>query len=316
MAEITYSGLALKGMENISVDTAIAYINNEEEARKFLRKHTTFDSWIKDAKKIDGHKVIKAKFRVTTFSSTEMGTYDNVKGYPDAGYNTTWIEKELTQDKGDVLTVDKITDEASLGGDIVALYNNYSIKVKIPTMEKYVYGKVVKEATAGKTETLTKENFFQAILSAQTYFEEEGYELTGLELRISPAAKQLLIEQGFDKGVFAVSGQGYSFTNDLNSLGNNIRALTVPQKYLGKGINFILAPVEAVSVVPLLDETVYHAPGTIPGHGKRKATVDVGVFYDAFVGVGFENYVYVSKTSDASVVSGKNTDKAVAPATK
>ncbi len=293
----TYSGRAIPGMAKISVEDAVAYINNEQEQLALLTSNTTIASWIVPAYASEGNRTKKAKFRQTTWEDgAALGTYDNVKGYPDLGYASKWVEKDLTQEKGNVLTIDNLNNEASKGNDIVFLHNKYTKEIKIPAIEKYTYSKVT-AGTPTNTTALTKENVLKIILTELTALKEANSTLQAdaFELRLSPTTYQLLVELGYDKGSFTLGGQVFSFGADVNNIAGFTKIIVVPQAYLGAGVGFIISLKLAVNVPFLLDETVYR--DSVPGHGTRKSQVEEGIFYDAFVVPGMEKYIRFNKAA-------------------
>lgn len=294
----TYSGRAIPGMANISVEDAISYINNETEQLALLSENATFSSWIVEAYKTNEKRTKKVKFRQTNWqASASLGTYDNIKGYPDLGYSSSWVEKELTQERGNVLTLDKIDNESSLGNDIVFLHNKFTKEIKVPAMEKYVYSKVT-AGTATSTVKLTKTNVLSTILSELTAIREQNPTLKAndFELRISPTTYQLFIELGYDKGSFSLGAQTFSFGSEVNNVAGFTKIILVPQQYLGDNVGYILTINGVVNVPFLLDETVYR--DSVPGHGTRKSQVEEGVFYDTFIVPGMEKYIRFNKATE------------------
>lgn len=289
----TYSGVATNAA--ISVQDAIAYTNNEAEMLALFQDYSTAASWVKPAVRKGARKVA---YRKTVFSSSEMGTYDKTKGYPDQGYTTTFVEKTVTQEKGDVLTIDSIDDESSLGRGIVGLYNQYVTDVRVPTMDKYIYSQVVNTSgVVAKSEAaLTADTAEKAILTALTALKNRRIKIekANYELRCTPEFVQLLTEKALNRGSITIGGIAFSYSADVKDVAH-VRIIEVPSADLGTDVNFILAPTSAIAVTFLLDETVHHEK--LPGHGTRKQTLDVGTVYDAWVEPGFEKMVYVHKVS-------------------
>lgn len=291
---VTYSGRQINAV--ISVEDAMAYVNNEAELLAVLKDDTYVGSWVKEAERIGGNRSRKVSYRKFSFEDLELGTYDTKNGYPDKNHSATWIEKELTQEKGNVLTIDVIDSEASIGGDIVSLHNQYTKKIKIPAISKYTFGQIVAGATNKDTTALTKDNIVKTIFTLLTQLEEKGVTIQNseLELRITPTAYSLLVEAGYDKGSFSINGTPFAFGNEVSNVGGVVKIIKVPTNLMGTA-SLVLAPTEAVAVTFLLDEAVYH--DKVAGHGTRKKQVDEGIVYDAWIVPGWEDYVFVNATA-------------------
>lgn len=288
---VTYSGRQINA--TISVEEAMAYVNNDAELLAVLQGDTYIGSWVKEAQRVGGNRSKKVSYRKFSFDDLTLGDYDTKNGYPDKNYSATWEEKSLTQEKGNVLTIDVIDSEASIGGDIVSLHNHFTKKIKIPAISKYTFGQVVAGATNSEAVALTKANITSTIFGLLTDLEEKGVTIqnSNLELRITPGAYNLLVEAGYDKGSFSINGTPFAFTNEVSNVGGVVKIVKVPSTLMGTA-ELILAPAEAVAVTFLLDEAVYH--DKVAGHGTRKKQVDEGIVYDAWIVPGWEDYVFVT----------------------
>ena len=288
---VTYSGRQINA--TVTVEEAMAYVNNEDELLALLKEDTYIGSWVKESERVGGNRSKKVSYRLFSFEDLTMGTYDWKNGYPDKNHSSSWVERELTQEKGNVLTIDVIDQETSIGGDIVSLHNQYTKKIKIPTIATYTFGQVVANATNKDTIALTKDNIVSTIFAQLTALEEKGVTIQNsqLELRITPTAYSLLIEAGYDKGSFAINGTAFAFGNEVSNVGGVVKIVKVPSTLMGTA-DLILAPAEAVAVTFLLDEAVYH--DRVAGHGTRKKQVDEGIVYDAWIIPGWEDYVFVN----------------------
>lgn len=291
---VTYSGRQINAV--ISVEEAMAYVNNEAELLALLKEDTYVGSWVKEANRIGGKGSRQVSYRVFAFEDLVMGDYNDKNGYPDKGHSSTWEEKTLTQEKGNVLTIDVIDQDASIGGDIVSLHNQYTKKIKIPTISKRAFSQVVAGATNNAKVTLTKDNIVKTILSQLTALEEKGVTIQNsqLELRITPTAHALLVEAGYDKVSFSIGGTPFAFGNEVSNVGGVVKIIKVPTSLMGTA-DLILTIPEAVAVTFLLDEAVYY--DRVPGHGTRKKQVDEGVVFDAWIIPGYEDYVFVNAVS-------------------
>ena len=123
-----------------TISAAIEYVNNQQEV---LRMFNTYLLSADLIKKIIEHKGKTVSYDAMSFASYTMGSFNRRNGLSMKDFVFERKTRELSQDRGDSLDLD-IADqnEAQIAGGIARVYNFYQIKVAIPTMDAYAFGKL------------------------------------------------------------------------------------------------------------------------------------------------------------------------------
>ena len=262
-----------------TIEKAIKYLSEPEAIRKVL-----VDSLrTKDLEKPNvavGAKTVK--YQHIEFGSYELGDYSKDDGYEANDINLTWKTMELTQDKGNKLTLDKMDDEESMANGIVMLGNRYHDKVVHPSMDKYRLGKLSNVARSFVINaTLTADNIMDNILLGKARLEEMKIDTNALLLYLTPEAKALLKSAALKKGYWSVGNWNGNMDVEVEMF-DKCKVVPVPASYFGNAsVQAILLHVDAAPAFVKYAETEYF--DKVPGHGKRKAEVDIGIYHDSFV---------------------------------
>lgn len=266
-----------------TIAKATVYVNNQQELLRMFNTYLLCSDLLKEGTLLDGSTVA---YDEISFSDYSMGTYNRATGAPAKDFTFARKTKELTQDRGDSLKLD-IRDkvEGRIADGIMGVYNFYQIKVAIPTVDKYAFGKI--SETGGNAKafgTLTTSNIVGSLFSLFAKAENLRIETSECILAITTKAKALLDEAAFGRGVLTVGvwkGNG-SWDGDVQTTCTMIKGakiVTVPDDYLG-GCAFALIHPLAVSVIPVLAGTEYK--DRIPGY-VGMAQIDVRDYFDAWV---------------------------------
>ena len=277
-----------------NIETAVRYFNNDAELEKIYQSTSYTGDWIKPNVAV-GAKTVK--YRQTSFATNTLGTFDRDTGYTKKDINTTWVEKTLTQDKGDSLVLDKMDGEEAQFLEIGTVGNSYIKKVQIPAVDTYRFDAVVK--TSGvktMTEALTAENIEASLDTAIDYLATENATIDVIvHIAISKAR---LLKQALKKSGNLPLGQfNGDATIPVYYYGDTVRVkiVEVPDAILGTNVDFIMAPKAAVAAMVKYQENEYF--DKIPGFGARRAQLDIGVYHDCWVEPGAEKAVYVHKAA-------------------
>ena len=277
-----------------NIQTAVRYLNNDAELAQIYQAHSYTADWEK-ANVAVGSKTVK--YRQVSFGTTVLGDFNKETGYAKKDINTTWVEKALTQDKGDSLVLDKMDSEEAQALEIGTVANKYIREIQIPAVDKYRFQAVV--ATSGvETETgaLTKANIEEALDEALDYLYGLGVR-EGVTLKISVPAYRALVASAKESGSLALGAWNGDLSAKVELYGDIVKAKVqvVPSDILGANVNFILAPAPAVAAMVKYQENEYF--DKIAGFGGRRAQVDLGIYHDCWVEPGAEKAVYVHKTA-------------------
>lgn len=262
-----------------TIEKAIRYLNEPSAIRNVLNESLRTKDLETECVFVGAQTV---KYQHIGFGSYRMGDYDREHGYSRNDISLTWKELVLTQDKGDSLMIDKMDDEESTANGIVRIGNRYIDKVQNPALDTYRLSMLAKtKYTAVVNATLTAENVLSSILSGKALLEEMKVDTTSLLLYITPEAKAILKAAALKNGYWAVGSWNNVVDANIETF-DGCKVIPVPSSYFGDAaVQAILVHKDAAPAMVKYQETVYH--DTIPGHGKRTAMLDMGVYHDAFV---------------------------------
>ena len=262
-----------------TIEKAIKYLSEPDSIRKVLNDSLrTAD--LERPNIAVGAKTVK--YQHIEFGSYELGDYSREDGYEANDINLTWKTLELTQDKGNKLTLDKMDDEEAMANGIVLLGNKYHDKVVHPSMDKYRLSKI---ASLGHSfvinATFTAENIMTNLLQGKARLEDMKIDTSALLLYITAEAKALLKEAALKKGYWSVGNWNGNMDAEVEMF-DKCKVVPVPANYFGNAqVQAILLHADAAPAFVKYEETEYF--DKVPGHGKRKAEVDIGIYHDAFV---------------------------------
>ena len=262
-----------------TIEKAVRYLSEPEAIRKVLNDSLrTAD--LEQPNIAVGAKTVK--YQHIEFGSYELGDYSKENGYEANDINLSWKTMELTQDKGNKLVLDKMDDEEAMANGIVKLGNRYHDKVVHPAIDTSRLSKI---AALGHTfvinATLTADNIMEQILLGKARLEEMKIDTNALLLYITPEAKAQLKAAALKKGYWSVGHWNGDMSAEVEMF-DGCKVKPVPAKYFGNAsVQAILLHKDAAPAFVKYSETEYF--DRVPGHGKRKAEVDIGIYHDSFV---------------------------------
>lgn len=242
------------------------------------------------------------KYQHIEFGSYALGNYSKTDGYTANDITGTWKELTLSQDKGNKLILDRMDDEESCANGLVTFANRYILKVQAPSLDTYRFGKILspgigENGTMGETATVTKSNIMQKVLDAKAAMEEVRIDTSALILYITPTNKSLLKQAALDKGYWSVGNWDGNVECNVEMF-DQCKVMPIPKSIFGSeyaDTQFILMNKNACAAMVKYQETEYF--DRMPGHGKRKMEVDIGVYHDCFVYDELKKAIFVSKTT-------------------
>lgn len=277
-----------------NIATAKRYYNNDEELAKIYVAQSYTGDWQKENKAVGARTVA---YRQVSLGSTVLGDFDRETGYTKKDITTSWVEKTLTQDKGDSLVLDKMDGEEAQFLEIGTVANKYIREVQIPAVDKYRFAQVI-GATGVETETgsLSKTNIEEAIDAGLDYLYGLGVR-DGVTLKISATAYRALSNAAKESGSVSLGAWNGDLSAQVLTYGDIVKAkiTVVPNDIIGSGVNFILAPTAAIAAMVKYQENEYF--DKIPGFGGRRTQMDIGIYHDCWVEPGAEKAVYVHKAA-------------------
>lgn len=278
------------------IKTAVRYLNNDAELAKIYTERSFTSDWLKENVAVGARTV---KYRQTSFGSNILGDFDRETGYPRIEINSNWVEKTLTQDKGNSLMIDKMDGEEAQGIEIVTQGKKYETQIQMPSVDKYNF-KTVATTTGvhSTTITLTVDNIESTIDADLDYLYNIGV-LNGVVLHIKTSVARLLKQAAKKTGSISIGNWNGNLGVNVEIYGDTVQAKIkqVPDDYFPEGVNYILAPNDAIAFMVKYQENVFH--DKIPGFGGRRHQLDIGIYYDCWVEPGAEKTINVNKTTTA-----------------
>ncbi len=270
-----------------TIEQAVRYINDETAYNKLFAMGSSVESIIRPSEFVGAGTI---KLQTLTWKDGNVGTYSKDDGYTKKGFTLGWVSKVLNIDIGNSLQLDVVDDETSQAGGIVRVYNRYVKDHQKPAFAKQAYTYLRAESGINKkTVSLTSANVIATLRSYVEELKESGFDVSTLELRISPAVETLLLEFGLSKGSVTIGTFAFSLNTIKDAAPGNGRIIVVPKSEMGCDV--FLAPNEALNVAYHREEATYF--DKIPGHGSRMSQVDVGVLGCAYIDPNIAQTVYV-----------------------
>jgi hypothetical protein len=292
-----------------TIENAIEYVNNQQEVMRMFNTYLLCADLIKHNIEHTGKTV---SYDQISFSDYTMGDFDSDNGLTKKAFTFVRKTRELTQDKGNTLDLDiKHQQEAQIAGGIARVYNFYQIKVAVPFMDKYSFGKL--SATGNNAVafgTLTKSNIASALFSTFAKAKQKRVKTEECLLYITASANALLDEEALGHGVLTVGvwkGNG-NWNGDLQTtctMVKGAKVIEVPDEYLG-GASFVLVHPLAFDVIPVLDIVDFYA--RVPGK-PGVSQVDVREYFDAWTQPNGEDGIYIGLQKPRTLDFVKGTNK-------
>ena len=292
-----------------TIETAIEYVNNQQEVMRMFNTYLLCADLIKHNIEHDGNTIA---YDELSFSDYTMGDFSSDTGLSKKSFTFKRKTRELTQDKGDTIDLDvKHQKEAQIAGGIARVYNFYQIKVAIPFMDGYSFGKL--SATGNNAVafgTLTKSNIASALFSLFAKAKTKRVKTEECLLYIEASANALLDEEALGHGVLTVGtwkGNG-NWDGDLQTtctMVKGAKVVEVPDGYLG-GAKFVLVHPLAFDVIPVLDIVEFY--NRVPGK-PGISQVDIREYFDAWTQPNGEDGIWVGLEAPRTLDFVKGTNK-------
>ena len=280
-----------------NIETARQYLSTQKEFEKVFAERSYTMDWEKPYTEPAGQKGRKINYeQITVGTAGTVGKFNRETGYEAADINSTWVEKELTQDVGNALKMDAMDGDEAQGLEIVRVAKRYVRLNLTPAVDKYRFGNVVGASGVNKKVlVLTAENIIAEIDSAISTLYENGVQ-EDLVLHLATPVYNLLAENNNAKFRHE-EGWGGSIDNKVLVYNGLLKAkiVPVPANLLGKSVNFILsAPTAVAAIVKHTTNTYFDR---VAGYGDRKKEIDLGFYHDCWIIPSFEKAVFVHKAA-------------------
>lgn len=253
------------------------YVNNQVEHLGMFERFMRFNDLMVRPTEWKGGTF---SYDVYSFSDSNMGTFSN--GVEQKDFSCTRVDKTLSQDRGDSLTLDiRDKNEGQIADGLAGIYNFYQLKVEIPTVEKYVAKQMVAPEN-GLTKLangdLTTANILTKLNGAFKALRNKRIDTNQCILYISTSAKSLLDEAVMGRGIIKI-GEWNGNASANTEIYKGAKIVEVDDETM-QGADFVLCHPYAFSVLDLLGlvNVFDYIPGK-PGIGQ----VDVRDYFDAWV---------------------------------
>lgn len=263
-----------------TITYAKQYINNQAEVMRMFNTELLCKDLIKP---LVEHKGKVVAYDRMSFASYTMGTYNRATGLTSKDLTFERVEKTLSQDKGDSLSLDIMDkEEAQIADGIIGVYNFYNVKVVVPTIDKYTFGEIGKAgsgATFNVHASLTKDNIVPALFDDFKTLKNKRIKTSECIVYIGSTSMALLEEATFGKGILTIG----NWNGDLETTAMMIKGakiVEVPDDELPSDVQWIICHPLAVDLIPVLAAAEFK--DNIPGF-VGKAQVDVRHYFDAWV---------------------------------
>ena len=280
-----------------TIAKAKTYIQDEQSLQKLFRNYAITQDLAKEFKgKGNGTVSIKS----VGLSSTTAGDYSKENGLTVIDLNVQFVDKVLSHDKGNSMTIDRLDDEAALSDNIVIAFNRYGRQVMNPTMDADNLKAIATfTGIAGKQDTAATQTTIQDQIDdgLDTLFNNGLSVNASLVMYISTSCARLLKKSLKASGGYKFGEWNNVVDSSVALYGDTLKAkvIEVPNSLMPTKVQFLLVPIDAVDAVVANRSTKLFTE--IPGHGDRKLQLDVNFVYDCFVKDDAKTLIYKSYTA-------------------
>ena len=263
-----------------TITYAKQYINNQAEVMRMFNTELLCRDLLKP---LVEHKGKVVAYDRMSFSSYSMGTYNRATGLSQKDLIFERVEKTLSQDKGDSLSLDIMDkEEAQIADGIVGVYNFYNVKVVVPTIDTYAFAQLSASGNGASFKvhsSVTSANIVSALFDDFKTLKNKRVKTAECIVYIGSTSMALLEEATFGKGILTIG----NWNGDLETTAIMIKGakiVEVPDDLLPSDVQWIICHPLAADVIPVLAAAEFkdYIPGFV-----GKAQVDVRHYFDAWV---------------------------------
>lgn len=139
------------------------------------------------------------KVQVLKTSTTGLGDYSRVDGYPKGDVTATWETMTLSVERGKELSIDRMDNEETLGMAFGAVTGSFMREWVVPEIDAYRFSKYASTEGITKTSgTLTADNILAAIDEAKKQMDADEIPEEGRILFVN-SDLQLLLNQSVSR---------------------------------------------------------------------------------------------------------------------
>lgn len=269
------------------IKKAELYIKNAEVLQSMFNKASIFSLFGKPFETVGNSKV---KVQVVNLKNAEVGTYDPATGYPVLTPLVDWVEREVSQDKGNALQFDVVAMGDAIVEGVATLHNRYLLDYLFPEQDAYGLGAISKvgEGHGAVAIALDTNNIIGAIIDARTLIANARFKTDKLVLLAKNSVRGLL--QKATAGTARLIGQEWNkdIPTLVETLDGQIAIIPAVDALFPSGVDFILAHPSAITPVVRYSSVEIVKPH---GHAGRLLQEEIGVKYDVWVEPGAEGAI-------------------------
>lgn len=253
------------------------------------------------------------EIKVLKVSTTGLGTYSKVNGYPKGDVTASWETLTLAQSRGKQLSVDRIDNEETLGKTFGTVTGNFMRDWVIPELDAYRFAKYASASgisVVGTPALLDKTTILAAIDEAVRQLDADEVPAAGRRLFINsnlkPALNASLTRMFGSDGVVNTVLAGYNdmpikfvpasrFYTQVTLNDGSTTWGYAKTASTGRDINFMIVFPEAVVQVPKFIIPKVFDPDT--NQDKDEWKYQFRLYHDAFVYDNKAKGIYVHKST-------------------
>ena len=238
---------------------------------------------------IGAHSISIYSVNTATMNDYGRNTNGTARYGTVSDLSTEKQEVSMEKDRSFVFAIDKMDEDETLGAlnAGVALARQIN-EVVIPEVDTYVYAKMVENAGTKATETITADNAYNSLTTANEVEDEAKVPEQGRVLVGTPSYIKYL-KQDQRAVLDSDIGQELRIKGVIGDM-DGVSIQKVPSSLLPKGTNFILAHPVATTFANKLAEYKIH----VDAPGVSGTLVEGRIYYTAFVRDNKKSAIYVS----------------------
>lgn len=273
-----------------NIESALLYIKNEEVLQKTFNKNSVWGLFTKPVKLLENSNV---KVQVVDFASKTLGTYNASTGYPAIQPLVSWVDRKISQDKGNVIPFDIVAMGDAIVEGIATVHNHYLQDVMFPAYDSYGAG-VIEELGNGVqilAGVPTENTILKAIIDARALIADARFKTDKLVL-VAPFTTLALLEKLLSGTGRLVSGvYNENLQTSVLMIDNSIAVVGAPQGVFSGGTYFVLAHPDAITPVIRYSNVEITSPTGFAGRMKQE---EIGYLHDFWIEPGAEKAIVVA----------------------
>lgn len=278
-----------------SIAKAKTYVENEQAYQKLFKDYALTRDL---AKPFKGKGNGTVSVETVSLAAGDPAAYSEADGLTAMDITVAFVDHTPSHDVGNKLIIDRLSDEAAMGDNLVKAFNRYGRQKLNPYIDKSNLAAI--KGTSGITTKTESAAATKSTVKAQVNAGIDSLVNAGVSaetpciMYIGVSASRLLKDAISDAGRYQFDAWNGNVDNKVAVYGDSVKVkvVEIPDSLMPTKTQFLIVPVDAVDFVVANNETTLFTE--IPGYGKRKVELDVNCVFDAWIKDEAKSLIYAS----------------------